>query len=543
MSADDYIRYARHNLPAVLDLSEQALLNARSPVWQMNGRLVQPIRINNPNSGDGGVARPTGALVLHPVNEHLMLEHFLRAAKFAIKDRKGKWKRSAPPVELARHYIARGMWGLPVLTGIVEAPTMRPDGSILSEPGYDAATGIYLDTGGIVFPAVPDRPGREDSLAALAVLKDVIKDFPFVPDEGEPAGGRSAYRSVALSGILTAVCRKGLRTAPAHGIDATDRGTGKTLLSNTIARVATGRASATMSHGKSEEEFDKRLFSVLLKGDSVITVDNIERPIQSEEFCTVLTSEEWQCRVLGASVNRTVGTNVLFLLNGNGLTFKGDMSTRVVMCRMDAGVENPGGRRFDRDLSVWVPDHRAELVVAALTVLRAFVVAGRPGLDVLEPFGRFEDWSNLVRGALVWLGEPDPCVTRRVINAHDPDREALTMLLHAWREAIGTEEWVTAKQLAEKADPRGSAEIGHVDAEDSPADRLREALINITPRYDNPISLGQSLSKYIGRIMDGLCIREHVVLGEPKTYRIEAVSTSSTKTGATESTGSDLALS
>ncbi len=524
MSTDNYIRYARHDLPVVLNQTEQAMLAARTPIWQAHGRLVQPIRLDAPDVDGDGIMRSAGALVIHSVNDHLLLEHFLTSAKYAIKDRKGKWRRGAPPVELARHYSARGTWGLRVLRGIVEAPTLRPDGSILSEPGYDPATGIFLDTGGATFPSVPDSPSRDDALAALAVLKDVIKDFPFIPDEDDPVGQRSAYRSVALSGMLTAVCRKALRTAPGHGIDATDRGTGKTLLGNTIATIATGREAATISQGKSEEEFDKRLFSALLKGDPVITIDNIERPVASDEFCTVLTSPEWQCRVLGASINRTVGTNVLFLLNGNGLTFRGDISTRVLMCRMDAGVENPGARRFDRDLKTWVPEHRVELVVAALTVLRAFVVAGRPGLDDLEPFGRFEDWSDLVRGALVWLGEPDPCATRRSIDAHDPEREALSTLMRAWREAIGTQEWVTAKQLAEKADQRSGADFDFHEREDSPTDRLRSALRGINERYDNPKSLGQSLSRYIGRIVDGACIREHAIVGEPKVYRLEDVS-------------------
>jgi hypothetical protein len=77
--------------------------------------------------------------------------------------------------------------------------------------------------------------------------------------------------------------------------------------------------------------------------------------------------------------------------------------------------------------------------------------------------------------------------------------------------------------LAERADQRGGADIDFRDREESPADRLRDALIDISGRYDNPISLGSNLSKYIGRIMDGLCIREHVVLGEPKAYRVEEV--------------------
>jgi hypothetical protein len=47
--------------------------------------------------------------------------------------------------------------------------------------------------------------------------------------------------------------------------------------------------------------------------------------------------------------------------------------------------------------------------VAADTILRAFVCAGRPGLDKLQAFGGFR-LSNL-SGPLVWLGEPDPCIT------------------------------------------------------------------------------------------------------------------------------------
>jgi hypothetical protein len=79
----------------------------------------------------------------------------------------------------------------------------------------------------------------------------------------------------------------------------------------------------------------------------------------------------------------------------------------------------------------WFPEHRGELVAAGRTILRAFVVAGRPGLDTFKAFGRFEDWSNLVRGALIWLGEADPCKTRETIIASDTDRDALGQLLDA----------------------------------------------------------------------------------------------------------------
>lgn len=76
------------------------------------------------------------------------------------------------------------------------------------------------------------------------------------------------------------------------------------------------------------------------------------------------------------------------------------MSRRAILCTMDAKVEKPEKRMFTVDLREEVPRRRGELVAAALTVLRAFVVAGQPGARDLEPFGSFEEWSDLVRGAI-----------------------------------------------------------------------------------------------------------------------------------------------
>jgi putative DNA primase/helicase len=57
------------------------------------------------------------------------------------------------------------------------------------------------------------------------------------------------------------------------------------------------------------------------------------------------------------------------------------------------------------------PSSRAQLVAAGLTVLRGYSAAGRPDMR-LPPWGSFEGWSKLVRGALVWAGEADPGETR-----------------------------------------------------------------------------------------------------------------------------------
>jgi hypothetical protein len=105
-----------------------------------------------------------------------------------------------------------------------------------------------------------------------------------------------------------------------------------------------------------QEEFDKRIFSVLLQGDPLVMIDNVDRPLKSGEFCKALTSETIQGRVLGASVNRQASTAVTWLLNGNNLLFEGDIRTRVLVGRINPRMENPGAGQ-DREVDA-VPSGR-----------------------------------------------------------------------------------------------------------------------------------------------------------------------------------------
>src|SRR5690606_10365135 len=165
------IKYSRPELPRCLNETEAELRRTVAPIWQMRGRLVEMIRLDADAEADG-VKRHAGALQIHVLNDHRLLELMLGSVKFASwNERRKVWVRSAPPLEFSRHYNARGAWGLRVLRGIVEAPTMRLDGTILSQPGYDDATGIYLDTGGVEFPPIPDQPTHRQALVALGKLK------------------------------------------------------------------------------------------------------------------------------------------------------------------------------------------------------------------------------------------------------------------------------------------------------------------------------------------------------------------------------------
>jgi hypothetical protein len=101
-----------------------------------------------------------------------------------------------------------GRWQLPVLAGIITAPTLRQDGSVLSEPGYDPASGLLLDPCGVAFPPIPEQPDWDAAREAISELLQLIETFPFVADTD---------RAVAISAILTACLRRWRRRCPSCG--------------------------------------------------------------------------------------------------------------------------------------------------------------------------------------------------------------------------------------------------------------------------------------------------------------------------------------
>lgn len=480
--------YSENRLPETLDAAEAALLASGVPIYQSAGRLVQPIRLDNSESDDG-VKRKAGALLIRELKPHRLRELMIGAANF-VKVMTTKEVTeivpTAPPMSFAFSYAAReGFWRLPVLRGVIECPTLRPDGTVLADDGYDPASGLILNAGGVTFGSVPESPTQSDAVAALGTLKELLEGFPFVD---------MPSRSVVLSAMLTAVCRKSLRTAPLHGFSAPTMGSGKSLLADVISMIATGRDAPVMTQGATDEEDEKRLLSVLLQGDPVVVIDNVIRPVTGDALCSVLTSEMWQGRPLGQTGLVRVPTRTLFIANGNNLQFREDMSTRAILCTIDAGVEKPEARTFDVDLRVEVPRRRGELVAAALTVLRAYVVADRPAARDLEPFGRFEEWSNLVRGALVWVGEADPCATRAKVAVGDSAREELATLMDAWEAVIGFGTVLTAAEIERRADTFHGQ---------SGAEALAVALRGCCPRGVNAKSIGIYLSNKADRIVAG----------------------------------------
>ena len=121
--------------------------------------------------------------------------------------------------------------------------------------------------------------------------------------------------------------------------------------------------------------------------------------------------------------------------------------------RLDAGVERPELREFDRDVIATIRDDRDSYVNAALTILRAFHVAGRPKQST--PLGSFEDWS-WVRDAIIWLGMADPCETIERARGQDPKLAQIRAVMEQWKVVIGPDR-VSIKNVIDKADAQTQA--------------------------------------------------------------------------------------
>ena len=335
---------------------------------------------------------------------------------------------------------ASAKWNLPAIRGIAFSPTLRRDGSVIESAGFDRKSGIYLATDD-EWPPIPHEPTKDDAVAAIETLTAPFEQFPFVSP---------ADFAVHLAAVLTAIVRRSLESAPMFGYGAPTMRSGKSLLGGAVGIIATGAEPAATAVADDEAELKKTILAMLKAGDAVILLDNIEHVLRSPQLNSVITQPTYQDRVLGETEMGRYPTNATWCATGNNLSVSGDLVSRTLLCSIDPKMENPEARDFFKikNLKAHLLENRIELVVAALTVLRAYVTTGKKEKQG-GAWGGFDEWFNLVRGALLWAGCADPCETRENVATEDPERENAARLLAEIKEHCPGE--ITVQQLIEQA--------------------------------------------------------------------------------------------
>lgn len=478
--------------PAVTALAERC----GDAVYARGDVLSRVVRTADP--AQDGIERSTAPRIVR-LPDSILREHMDEAAAWIRekKNKKGEVVRleewcPRPVVEAMRD---RAVWpGVRPLLGVVTAPTLRPDGSVLDRPGYDVKTALIYEPAR-TYPVVPERPTKADVGVAYRTLLEPFREFPLATPADEAA--------VAALMIQTA-CRFAIGgPVPMTAVIAPEFGSGKTLLAQAATRAMTGHGPDAMPpvggrRADGEAEMRKRLTTVVMEAPRVALLDNVPdgSTLESPSLAALLTADQWTDRVLGVNRQVTLPHRVVWVVTGNNIRLAGDLGRRALSVQIEPGVERPSLRTFELgDLLEHVRVEHPRLLVAALTVVRGFFVAGRPGHG-LPALGMFTAWDGLVRAAVIWAhrlagGEADPLDTQGRLVGEAPDREVLAELLSAWNAEFSTAA-TTAAEVVKRAATR---------------DRLQEAIIGVGAEHGGKPDakrLGYYLRKVSGRVIRGL---------------------------------------
>jgi hypothetical protein len=463
-----------------------AALAGNPEVFQRAGLLCRVVKDASPAAAS--IRRPFAPRIA-AMPQPVLRERLAGCADWWKKTADRKWAPAHPPGWCVSAVHARGFWlGVPHLEGIAEYPLLRPDGSLLTAPGYDPGTGLLLAPNGPP-PDVPDRPSREDAVAAVAALLGVVQDFPFA---------RPEHRAAWLAALLTPLARFAVGgPVPLFLVDSNVRGAGKGLLLDVIAAIITGERFTVATYTNDEEELRKLITTLVMDGERLVLFDDVAGALGNATLDRALTGPKWKDRILGGNTIAEAPLYISWFATGNNVALASAVSRRICHVRLESALEHPEERRdfHHPDLIAYVRGRRTELLAAALTVLRAYVVAGRPDQH-LPAWGSFEGWSALVRAAVVFAGQPDPGQTRQELRARaDTSAESMSMLLACWEKMDPGRRGLTAAEVIRRL---YKDEPGRHDYY---AD-MRAAIEGLSGKAD-PRLLGYLLRGHHRRIFDG----------------------------------------
>lgn len=326
-----------------------------------------------------------------------------RCASFVMVGKKSEQIPVPPPLTVVQDIASLLEWEtiLPV-SGIVESPIIRFDGSVVTDGGYDEKTHLfYAPREGFVLPDIPKNPTPDDVKKSIELLKEIFVDFPFVDD---------ASRINTIAALMGAVLRPIiLGPVPLALIDKPQAGTGASLVAEVVGEIVTGRSASMTPAPEDDAAWRKMITSSIAKGRIVAIIDNVESKLYTPSLAVVLTCTVWEDRLLGKNEMVTLPNRNVWIATGNNIQLGGDLPRRCFWVRMDAGCAKPWLERdhpFKHpDLIAWVKTSRGDILKAVMILARSWIHAKKPLPTKCPKMGGFESWRDTIGGILEHAGE------------------------------------------------------------------------------------------------------------------------------------------
>ena len=476
-----------------LEQSKLLLVNSKlgTPVYCYGGRLVEVGLSLTPSPRDllqKSNGKEICKVIFKSVTESVLRVRLNKIIRFTGEG----GKTIFPSQSLIRAILDSPEFAKP-LTGIIDAPTITPDGTELTKHGYNKETGLFCNLDRSLATDLPSNPSHEDAInSADQILNSVFADFPFKED---------IDRSAALSMLLTSFQRRFLSNAPGFMVTATTQASGKSTLVDLVFRISYGKPAPASNWTTNQEEMGKIITGALLSGVCGLCFDNIEHGsrVEGDQLAKLITNEIYENRILRTNNNFSAPTGILLALTGNQLSAIGDMRSRLIPISLEPDVENPAARKFSvPNISSWVDENRALLVKNVYTIIKAWHCAGKPSVEITS--SRFPDWDKIVRQQVRWLSQPDPGLLFQRNTANDPELEAQRNFFEALYSRFGDSAFTAGDILGEQ---------------DGFKLTLQEALLEL---YDDSLPSARQLGRDLSH-MDGLIRGQYLLRKLPKSSK------------------------
>ncbi|WP_426561391.1 hypothetical protein ACPPVT_14450 [Angustibacter sp. McL0619] len=459
-------------------------------------------------AGDEDAPLPMSVTPLRPPLLAGLLAEHADVSRRRLHPRTGEsmLEEVTPSQSVLSAVLARRSWpGLPVLSRVISTPVLRPDGSLLQTPGYDAATGFYL-AGRVQLDPIPDRPTAAMVQEARGfLLGRFLADFPW-----RTAADRANY----LALLVTPILRPFTRTlSPFAVVDATMPGSGKTILTCCVGLLVGQRV---LTWTDSEEELRKSITTVLGDAAGVVVFDNLceGSVIDSAVLARLVTERTWTDRRLGSNTAANFTNDRLWLATGNNLRTGGDMASRSVWVRLDPDCPRPEARTGFTipNLDNWIldPTNQAVVLRHLLVLILDWTVHGAPTSTAVPAMRQFSRWAQYLGGFLDHHGVSGFLANAEDSRQLDEDAADWRAFLLRWH-TLHADRRLTASELRRSAEP----EVGP-----DPWDGLFPALPS--GRLPSVKSLGRRLTGQVGRWRADVVLRSvpdpH---GHARTYWVE----------------------
>lgn len=387
------------------------------------------------------------------------------------------------------------------LRGVIHSPSFRADGTVITQPGFDDATGLLFLPIGHQPAAIPETPTLEHVRLAKSWIEYMLQDYVFESDDD-----RATYIGLMMTPLLRTL------TPPPYKlgvVQAHDPGSGKSFLARAITSIHGGAFIPEMS--SDDVELAKVVGAVLdTQTAPVVLFDNVSGYVKSSVLAGLLTSPTFGSRRLGSSTTIEADNDRLWLLTSNNAQLGGDLGRRNVRVRLNPNVPNPHLRtgfaiaRFED----WVREHRGELLWSLLTLVRHWVCQGMPFPDTVTE-DSYGNWVATVRGVLASAGIPG---TFDSLDAQeeqlDQEADEWATFLRAVHEHMADRPWTVKALLTLVAHPATTGDPARPIPFDAlPGDLSRNRTVL------EPSSLATSLSRWLtnrrGRWYEGLTVDIH----------------------------------